>query len=62
MAKMYATEAAQVVIDHAVQLFGGMGVLVGTPVERLYREIRAMRIYEGTTDVQKIVIATQLLK
>jgi acyl-CoA dehydrogenase len=62
MAKMYATEAAQVVIDHAVQLFGGMGVLVGTPVERLYREIRAMRIFEGTTDVQKIVIATQLLK
>jgi acyl-CoA dehydrogenase len=62
MAKMYATEAAQVVIDHAVQLFGGLGVLVGTPVERLYREIRAMRIYEGTTDVQKIVIATQLLK
>ena len=62
MAKMYSTEAAQVVIDHAVQLFGGMGVLVGTPVERLYREIRAMRIYEGTTDVQKIVIATQLLK
>ena len=62
MAKMYATEAAQVVIDHAVQLFGGMGVLVGTPVERLYREIRALRIYEGTTDVQKIVIASQLLK
>jgi len=62
MAKMYATEAAQRVIDQAVQLFGGLGVLRGTPVERLYREIRAMRIYEGTTEIQKLVIASQVLR
>ena len=61
MAKMYATEAAQRVIDGAVQLFGGMGVVSGVPVERLYREIRALRIYEGTTEIQKLVIASQLL-
>jgi acyl-CoA dehydrogenase len=60
MAKMYATEAAQRVIDGAVQLFGGMGVVSGVPVERLYREIRALRIYEGTTEIQKLVIAGQL--
>jgi acyl-CoA dehydrogenase len=53
MAKMYATEAAQRVIDSAVQLWGGMGVVSGVPVERLYREIRALRIYEGTTEIQK---------
>ncbi len=62
MAKMYATEAAQRVIDQAVQLFGGLGVLRGTPVERLYREIRALRIYEGTTEIQKLVIASQVLR
>jgi acyl-CoA dehydrogenase len=61
MAKMYATEAAQRVIDGAVQLFGGMGVVRGVPVERLYREIRALRIYEGTTEIQKLVIAAQIL-
>jgi acyl-CoA dehydrogenase len=61
MAKMYATEAAQRVIDSAVQLFGGMGVVRGVPVERLYREIRALRIYEGTTEIQKLVIASQVL-
>src|SRR6266851_2577402 len=61
MAKMYATEAAQRVIDAAVQLHGGMGVVSGVPVERLYREIRALRIYEGTTEIQKLVIATQVL-
>jgi acyl-CoA dehydrogenase len=61
MAKMFATEAAQRVIDSAVQLFGGMGVVSGVPVERLYREIRALRIYEGTTEIQKLVIAAQLL-
>ncbi|MBI1778019.1 MAG: acyl-CoA dehydrogenase family protein [Proteobacteria bacterium] len=61
MAKMYATEAAQRVIDSAVQLFGGMGVVSGVPVERLYREIRALRIYEGTTEIQKLVIAAQVL-
>lgn len=59
MAKMYATEAAQQVVDAAVQLFGGLGVQSGQTVERLYREIRALRIYEGATEVQKIVIARQ---
>lgn len=62
MAKMYATEAAQRVIDRAVQLLGGRGVVSGNPVERLYREIRSLRIYEGTTEVQKLVIAGQILK
>ena len=52
MAKMYATEAAQRVIDAAVQLHGGLGVVSGVPVERLYREIRSLRIYEGTTEIQ----------
>lgn len=61
MAKMYATEAAQRVIDSAVQLWGGMGVRSGTAVERLYREIRSLRIYEGTTEIQKLVIAGQVL-
>lgn len=61
MAKLYATEAAQQVIDAAVQLFGGLGVVSGTPVERLYREIRALRIYEGTSEIQKLVIAAQTL-
>ncbi len=59
MAKLYATDEAQVVIDQAVQLFGGLGVVSGNPVERLYREIRALRIYEGASEVQKIVIARQ---
>ena len=59
MAKMHATEAAQTVIDDAVQLFGGLGVRSGVVVEKLYREIRALRIYEGATEVQKIVIARQ---
>jgi acyl-CoA dehydrogenase len=61
MAKMYATEAAQRVIDSAVQLWGGEGVRSGAVVERLYREIRALRIYEGTTEIQKLVIASQVL-
>jgi acyl-CoA dehydrogenase len=59
---MYATEAAQQVIDRAVQLHGGRGVTKGEKVEELYREIRALRIYEGATEVQKIVIARELLK
>lgn len=59
MAKMYATETAQQVIDQAVQLFGGLGVVSGNTVERLYREIRALRIYEGTSEVQKLIIAGQ---
>ena len=59
MAKLFATEEAQKVIDSAVQLHGGEGVRAGSPVEKLYREIRALRIYEGATDVQKIIIARQ---
>ncbi|HEV2130475.1 MAG TPA: acyl-CoA dehydrogenase family protein [Longimicrobiaceae bacterium] len=62
MAKLHATEAAQRVIDDAVQLFGGRGVVSGETVEQLYREIRALRIYEGTSEIQKLVIAGQLLK
>ncbi len=61
MAKLHATETAQTVIDQAVQLHGGDGVRSGHIVESLYREIRALRIYEGASDVQKIVIARQLL-
>ena len=62
MAKMQATEAAQSVIDDAVQILGGLGVMRGHPVERLYREVRALRIYEGATEVQKVIIARELLK
>ena len=62
MAKLYATEAAQVVIDEAVQIFGGLGVTKGVKVEELYREIRALRIYEGASEVQKIVIARQAFR
>jgi acyl-CoA dehydrogenase len=62
MAKMFATETAQQVIDDAVQILGGLGVMRGHPVERLYREVRALRIYEGATEVQKIIIARDLLK
>ncbi len=62
MAKMYATEMAQKVVDAAVQIFGGLGVMSGHPVERLYREVRALRIYEGATEVQKVIIARELLK
>jgi acyl-CoA dehydrogenase len=62
MAKMFTTEAAQRVIDRAVQLHGGLGVTKGVKVEELYREIRALRIYEGATEVQKIVIARDALK
>jgi acyl-CoA dehydrogenase len=61
MAKLFATEAAQRVIDQAVQLLGGRGVVAGSPVERLYREVRALRIYEGTSEIQRLVIAGQLL-
>lgn len=62
MAKMVATEGAQQVIDAAVQMFGGMGVMSEVPVERLYREIRALRIYEGATEVQQLIIAREMLK
>jgi acyl-CoA dehydrogenase len=60
MAKMVATEAAQAVIDDAVQLFGGLGVTHGSVVERLYREVRPMRIYEGATEVQKLIIGRDI--
>jgi pantothenate synthetase len=62
MAKMTATETAQQVIDAAVQMFGGLGVVSEQPVERLYREIRALRIYEGATEVQQLIIARELLR
>ena len=62
MAKMFATEAAQQVVDAAVQILGGLGVMRGHPVERLYREVRALRIYEGATEVQKLIIARDLLR
>jgi acyl-CoA dehydrogenase len=62
MAKLFATEAAQRVIDEAVQIFGGSGVVSGFPVEQLYREIRALRIYEGASEVQKLIITAQTLK
>ncbi|MEM9584873.1 MAG: acyl-CoA dehydrogenase family protein [Pseudomonadota bacterium] len=61
MAKLFATDQAQQVIDKAVQLFGGDGVRCGMAVETLYREIRALRIYEGASDVQKVIIARQIL-
>ena len=61
LAKLHATDSAQAVIDKAVQMFGGLGVTVGTPVEALYREVRALRIYEGASEVQKVVIARQHL-
>ena len=62
MAKSFATEAAQRIIDEAVQILGGRGVLADHPVDRLYRSIRALRIYEGTTEIQHLIIAGQLLK
>ncbi|MDP3671245.1 MAG: acyl-CoA dehydrogenase family protein [Telluria sp.] len=61
MAKLTATETAQQVIDAALQMFGGLGVVSEQPVERLYREIRALRIYEGATEVQQLIIARELL-
>jgi acyl-CoA dehydrogenase len=62
MAKMFATESAQQVIDAAVQLFGGLGVVRGITVERLYREIRALRIYEGASEVLKLVVGSQAVR
>ena len=62
MAKLFATEAAQRIVDQALQIHGGNGVVVGTVVERLYRDVRALRIYEGTSEIQKLVIARSLLK
>jgi acyl-CoA dehydrogenase len=62
LAKLHATDSAQLVIDKAVQLFGGLGVTVGATVESLYREVRALRIYEGASEVQRMVIAREHLK
>ena len=62
MAKSFATEAAQRIVDDAVQILGGRGVLADHPVDRLYRSVRALRIYEGTTEIQHLIIAGQLLK
>lgn len=61
-AKLYATEAAGRIIDQAVQIHGGSGLVHGSVVERLYRDVRALRIYEGTSEIQKLIIASQLLK
>jgi acyl-CoA dehydrogenase len=61
-AKLFATEAASRIIDEALQIHGGAGLVRGSVVERLYREIRALRIYEGTSEIQKLIIAGQLLK
>ena len=62
MAKAFATEMAQRAVDDAVQLIGGRGVLANHPVDRLYRAVRALRIYEGTTEIQQLIIAGELLK
>ncbi len=62
MAKAFATEAAQRIVDDAVQILGGRGVLADNPVDRLYRSVRALRIYEGTTEIQHLIIAGQLVK
>ncbi len=62
MAKFYATEAASRVVDQGLQIHGGIGVIQGSPVERLYREIRALRIYEGTSEIQELIIANSFLK
>ena len=62
MAKLFATEAAQRIIDHALQIHGGLGVVSGNPVEQLYRDVRALRIYEGTSEIQRLIIARNLLK
>jgi acyl-CoA dehydrogenase len=62
IAKSYATEAAQNIIDQALQIHGGIGLLKGSITERLYRDIRALRIYEGTTEILKLLIAQQFLK
>ncbi len=61
MAKLFATEAAQRIIDQALQIHGGLGVISGSSVERLYRDVRALRIYEGTSEIQKLIIARTLL-
>lgn len=61
IAKLYATEAAQRIVDQALQIHGAAGMVAGSPVERLYRDVRALRIYEGTSEIQRLVIARELL-
>jgi acyl-CoA dehydrogenase len=61
MAKLFATEAAQRIVDQALQIHGGMGLVSGSVIERLYRDVRALRIYEGTSEIQKLIIARELL-
>ena len=61
-AKLYATEAAGRIVDSALQIHGGSGLVRGSVIERLYRDVRALRIYEGTSEIQKLIIAGQLLK
>ncbi|HYA28816.1 MAG TPA: acyl-CoA dehydrogenase family protein, partial [Acidobacteriota bacterium] len=62
MAKFYATEAAQKIVDQSLQIHGGSGLIAGSIMERLYRDVRALRIYEGTSEIQKLVIARELMK
>jgi acyl-CoA dehydrogenase len=62
MAKFYATEAAQRIVDQALQIHGGSGLIAGSIMERLYRDVRALRIYEGTSEIQRMIIARELLK
>jgi len=62
IAKLFATEAAQRIVDQALQIHGGNGVVAGHIMERLYRDVRALRIYEGTSEIQKLLISRELLK
>src|SRR6185369_11193921 len=62
LAKLQATEAASRIVDRAVQIHGGQGVVVGSIVERIYREVRALRIYEGTSEIQRLIVARELLQ
>ena len=61
MAKLFATEAAQRIVDQALQIHGGRGLVAGSATERLYRDIRALRIYEGTSEIQRLIVARDLL-
>ena len=61
MAELFATEAAQRIVDRAVQIHGGLGVTRGSVVERLYRDVRPLRIYEGTSEIQRLVIARHII-
>ena len=62
MAKLFSSEAAQDVIDEAVQIFGGLGTVRGIVVERLYRHVRAFRIFDGTSEIQRLIIAREVLR